>query len=573
MIKFRKNLVTGFTLMEILVALAVFAVIALLMATSFLRLSNVRKSVEAKQIVLNDLRYALDTMGQEIIGGTGFPDNCSGGCSVMQFSVNTRPELGDRLIRYRVDNGRLLKAQQKSYGPCANASTFLTDPACEEQLTSRIVFVDKLEFFIENADNEDLEPIVTTAIKGKISPGSPQEEPFQFSMSQTPRLFTTVSGTTSLIQQLQRTSRICITGPASGMNSQSGLPTGNACQNTSPGVSTPFVTTSSSIQLSGFSEDSTGSIATCFSERGGKGYYGCRFRNPESWITTIDLTQGGGLYSLVAFANHDNSLQDHVNILYIAPPKFITPPSITCSYDEVGTPTLFMYLPDIPYIDGINAPWKIVLERCKGTGCTDFTTISEWIRDGSNQPIRYDDSGLEPNTSYSYRFFAKAQPPSNAISSFSDIGTRTTDAGSKCYVPPPQPPAGEFTLAVDGDLAVSVNGKGGNAESDNVTITVSPGSNFTGEVTFNESDVEVLNNPGIPGLNPKITPNRLTPSGGSGSRRYTEGVRFSVKVPNSTPVLTGNPDYYTLRVTARSGNSAQSILVHLYVSPQSTRQD
>jgi chitodextrinase len=66
------------------------------------------------------------------------------------------------------------------------------------------------------------------------------------------------------------------------------------------------------------------------------------------------------------------------------------------------------------------------VERCQGSGCTDFAEIA------APTATHYSDTGLSPSTTYRYR--VRAEDPSDNLGGYSPVAVATTDAA-----PPPPP--------------------------------------------------------------------------------------------------------------------------------------
>jgi prepilin-type N-terminal cleavage/methylation domain-containing protein len=197
----KKSNTFGFTLIEIIVALSIFSVAAITITSSFIAINKARREAQEKEDILNQLRFAIDLIGQEILSGSAFPDpnaTCKdgitlarNGCSHFLFASKVRPEVPLKRLEYCFNAtadltdgcpgpeiGILKRAEQKSFGVCQG----IVPPECFLPFTSSRTTLNSVKFFVDHkADN--LQPIVTISLDGTI-----REETFRISASYSPRL-------------------------------------------------------------------------------------------------------------------------------------------------------------------------------------------------------------------------------------------------------------------------------------------------------------------------------------------------------------------------------------------------
>jgi prepilin-type N-terminal cleavage/methylation domain-containing protein len=198
----------GFTLIEILIAVGIFSIIVLLTTGAFLGLSSVQKNLQGSQEVLNELRFAIDLMGQEIIYGSAFVneldqnDKCKNGCDLQSpgqqviFASRVRPDVPIRRIHYYLTNdpltgnGIIMKGEQKTHGPCSVIGGTWGGslmPECYQPFTSDKIDIKLVKFFVNNNEDSGEQPIINVIMQGTILPGTKNEEEFKISTSFTPR--------------------------------------------------------------------------------------------------------------------------------------------------------------------------------------------------------------------------------------------------------------------------------------------------------------------------------------------------------------------------------------------------
>lgn len=178
---------SGFTLVELIVAVGIFGILSVFVTGAFLNIMSIQRQAESKQQIMNDFRVALDLMGKEILDGSGFPDE-EFGISSLYFQTKVRHDMISRVIQYKVVDGRLMKAQQDTQGECQVAGGSFPNE-CFVPFTSEEVDVDSLVFYINNFDeNDDYgHPVITIVVSGEVDLNLGANPTFRTSVSFSPR--------------------------------------------------------------------------------------------------------------------------------------------------------------------------------------------------------------------------------------------------------------------------------------------------------------------------------------------------------------------------------------------------
>lgn len=148
----------GFTLLEMVVAVGVFAVAATIAGGVLLNVSDAQQKILTLRVTQDNLNYALDVMGKEIRTGTSYhcgsdislvPLDCPSGSSSFTF-LNA----SGQTVTYRLNSQRL----QVSKDGGANWQ-FLT--------SSDLIIIDQLAFYTRGAPASDkMQPRVTVVLRG-----------------------------------------------------------------------------------------------------------------------------------------------------------------------------------------------------------------------------------------------------------------------------------------------------------------------------------------------------------------------------------------------------------------------
>lgn len=123
---------TGFTLIEVMVSVSIFAIILTIGIGSLLTINNAYRKSQSERIVIDNIQFAMESMSREIRVGTKFV--CAPSCSDAQEIRFVNPEgLG---VRYRIEalangEGRIV----------TNNNAPLTDPSVVSIDTNESRFV------------------------------------------------------------------------------------------------------------------------------------------------------------------------------------------------------------------------------------------------------------------------------------------------------------------------------------------------------------------------------------------------------------------------------------------------
>ena len=160
---YKKDSLTGFTLLEMIVAIGVFSIAVLIAVSSFLSLQSSEKKIQSSVNIQNNLRFALEIMAKDIRTGESYhcgadsgvqPLDCPSGASSLTFK-NT---LGQTVI-YRKINSSIQKSSDGG--------------VVFQPLTSSDITVDDLTFYVVGApSNENLQPRVLITLKASSLVGA-----------------------------------------------------------------------------------------------------------------------------------------------------------------------------------------------------------------------------------------------------------------------------------------------------------------------------------------------------------------------------------------------------------------
>lgn len=149
----------GFTLLEILVSLAVFSLAIAIILTVLFSVTDAQKKSLALQNAQDNLRFAFEAMTKEIRTGKRFhcgasgdltqPQNCAYPNGDNSFSF--RNSVG-QTVTYQVISNQLVKSSNGTI-PCDPDPNDLVD--CQKITAKDLILVDKMVFYVDGAFGSD----------------------------------------------------------------------------------------------------------------------------------------------------------------------------------------------------------------------------------------------------------------------------------------------------------------------------------------------------------------------------------------------------------------------------------
>lgn len=156
----------GFTLLEMIVAVALFAVVMLVSVGALLSLVAASRKAQSLHLVVNNLNIALDAMVRSVRMGSSYhcgsgtitdPRDCSNGDALLAFkpfcNENCDP-LRRWVYRYDASSGRIFRS--------------VDGGANEIPVTADTVKIEEMTFYVVGTDPDDnIQPRVVIVVKGK----------------------------------------------------------------------------------------------------------------------------------------------------------------------------------------------------------------------------------------------------------------------------------------------------------------------------------------------------------------------------------------------------------------------
>lgn len=168
----------GYTLLELIVAVGIFSLIMLAVTSAYLSLIKLDRETRAVNDIINNLSFAVDSMGREMRTGSRYDcspssdtdtvlDNCTQG-TLFQFRDSS-----GRTVRYFLSNGQIIARIN-------GVDAAITDPR---------ITITNLLFYVRGAASSDTtQPQVLVTIKGGVPVSATRTASTSVQVSATQRL-------------------------------------------------------------------------------------------------------------------------------------------------------------------------------------------------------------------------------------------------------------------------------------------------------------------------------------------------------------------------------------------------
>jgi prepilin-type N-terminal cleavage/methylation domain-containing protein len=144
MVKFKDK--KGFTLIEMMVAVSIFVIVAFIVVSTLLTMSYAYKKAQKMRLLMDNFNFALQSISLGIREGTKYTVNCAGGDCFSFTPINSDSDAYK--VCYSLEGEKIRKCEGVGTScPCSDKGNDLTSPG---------IRVDKLQFIdIDNYPDSD----------------------------------------------------------------------------------------------------------------------------------------------------------------------------------------------------------------------------------------------------------------------------------------------------------------------------------------------------------------------------------------------------------------------------------
>ncbi len=181
----------GFTLIEILVSVAIFATVMVIALGALLSISESDRKAQTLKSVINNLNFSLDAMSRAMRTGTNYH------CDVTQGTVTsprdcTQAGGGATSIAFLSAENQTIRYCRGNGSTCSTTGTAVLvskNGAAYAPLTAAEVTITNLQFYVTGAQGATLQPYAVILLSGRVPVSASQNSTFDLQASVTQRLY------------------------------------------------------------------------------------------------------------------------------------------------------------------------------------------------------------------------------------------------------------------------------------------------------------------------------------------------------------------------------------------------
>jgi prepilin-type N-terminal cleavage/methylation domain-containing protein len=190
MITFRtKPRTAGFTLIEMMVSVAIFSTVMTIALGALLAMSESDRKAQTLKSVINNLNFSLDAMSRSMRTGVNYH------CDVSQGTVTVSRDCSSTAatsIAFLSSDNQTIKYCRGNGSTCDAAGTAVLvskNGAAYAPVTATEVTITNLQFYVSGAESVALQPHVVILLSGTVPVSASQNSVFDLQTSVTQRLY------------------------------------------------------------------------------------------------------------------------------------------------------------------------------------------------------------------------------------------------------------------------------------------------------------------------------------------------------------------------------------------------
>lgn len=189
--KYRTLQPRGFTLIEVLVSVAIFTTVMVIALGALLAMSESDRKAQTLKSVINNLNFSLDAMSRAMRTGINYH------CDVTQLPVTdprdcNQASSGASSIAFLSAENQIVKYCRGNGSTCDPSGTAVLvskNGAQYAPLTSSEVTITNLQFYVTGATDAQIQPHTVILLSGEVPVSVSQTSAFDLQTSVTQRLY------------------------------------------------------------------------------------------------------------------------------------------------------------------------------------------------------------------------------------------------------------------------------------------------------------------------------------------------------------------------------------------------
>ena len=179
----------GFTLIEMLVSVAIFSVVMVIALGSLLAMSESDRKAQTLKSVINNLNFSLDAMSRSMRTGINYDCGASGGTTATPHDCASTPATSIGFLSADNQTVRYCRGNGSACNPAGTAILVSKGSAAFSPLTASEVVITNLQFYVTGAQAASLQPHIVILLSGNVPVSSGQSSTFDLQTSVTQRLY------------------------------------------------------------------------------------------------------------------------------------------------------------------------------------------------------------------------------------------------------------------------------------------------------------------------------------------------------------------------------------------------
>jgi len=185
----------GFTLIEMLISTAIFAVVMVISLGALLAMSESDRKAQTLKSVINNLNFSLDSISRTVRTGSNYQCGAGGDCASTPGTLFTFTAPGGSSVKYRFENTTTDASNAATVcgqsGAVVGCIARSTDGGVNwAAVTAPEVIITKLSFFLLGTTaNDQKQPKLTILLSGYVQATGIRQTVFNLETSVTQRLY------------------------------------------------------------------------------------------------------------------------------------------------------------------------------------------------------------------------------------------------------------------------------------------------------------------------------------------------------------------------------------------------
>lgn len=179
----------GFTLIEMLVSVAIFTVVMTISLGALLAMSESDRKAQTLKSVINNLNFSLDAMSRSMRTGINYHCDVGQGTVTVPRDCSATPASSIGFLSAENQTVRYCRGNGNTCSSSGTAILVSKGAAAYAPLTSPEVIITNLQFYVSGAEGATVQPHVVILLSGQVTVSASQVSTFDLQTSVTQRLY------------------------------------------------------------------------------------------------------------------------------------------------------------------------------------------------------------------------------------------------------------------------------------------------------------------------------------------------------------------------------------------------